>query len=491
MKRTIIAFAIVATVSLPASAEFKEDRSVMGDAYCRMWNNEVNARIDASIEKHRKADADVAVDAPDGTIVKIEQIESEFKVGCNLFNFDQLGDDAQNAQYKATFGEGGIFDAATIPFYWHAMEPVQGKIRYTSTERDDPDFWKRFLKERGIVRHSDADCPWEWRRPSPDRLIDFCERNNVAMHGHVIIYPNFHPQWVKDAGSREDVEKLFEKRIYDIATYYKGRIPQWDVVNESVDRASTVDSPNDDVCWGKPDLVVPWDYTFKAYRLAERIFPREVKLVVNDSWREIYPPFVKSLMRRGAKIDVVGLQMHIFSDRHAAAISRGEPCIANGTSWAPSDQVEMLKKLSSCGKPIHLSEVTIPSPRSLMDCETADVVQARMVRDNFRLWFAWPTIYRITYWNLVDNVGGEILHSGFYNRDMTKKPAYAALEKLVRDEWRTRITVRATGGRVAFRGFKGRYRLSWRDATGAERAREIVVTSPPATGVPKDLDGLR
>lgn len=134
--------------------------------------------------------------------------------------------------------------------------------------------------------------------------------------------------------------------------------------------------------------------------------------------------------------------------------------------------MKMLGELDACARrPIHLSEVTIPAPRNVkgLSREKADAIQAQMVRDNFRLWFSWPSINRITYWNLVDSVGGEILYSGFYNRDMTKKPAYFALHRLVNEEWRTNLHVKSdASGALSFRGFKGRYRLSWTGADGKQ-----------------------
>ena len=63
---------------------------------------------------------------------------------------------------------------------------------------------------------------------------------------------------------------------------------------------------HDMVCRGNPRIQVPDDYTFRSYKWAEEAFPGDVKLAVNDSWREIYVPFVKSLIDRGAKIDAVG-----------------------------------------------------------------------------------------------------------------------------------------------------------------------------------------
>ena len=58
---------------------------------------------------------------------------------------------------------------------------------------------------------------------------------------------------------------------------------------------------------------------------------------------------------------------------------------------------------------------------------------------------------------------------------MKHKPVYDALDDLINREWRTKTAVRASGGKVAFRGFRGRYRLSWKDAEGMERTKLVEV----------------
>jgi hypothetical protein len=91
----------------------------------------------------------------------------------------------------------------------------------------------------------------------------------------------------------------------------------------------------------------------------------------------------------------------------------------------------------------------------------------------------------ITWWNVVDDCGapGEPSVSGLFSRDMQPKPAYFALDKLINGEWKTRLTLTAgEGGRLAFRGFKGKYRAAWRDASGAEKSAEFHLA--------KDGDGL-
>ena len=432
------------------------------NAYSRLWNVEVQAQIDERIEKHRKADGEFEVSVPDGVDVKVEQVSHAFQFGSHIFNFDQLGRDDWNDLYKATFTN--LWNSATLSFYWKGMEPQEGAPRYDAGPRDNAKFWNSVS---GMSAEAKSQFI-EYRRPAPDPILDFCEANGISPHGHVMIYAPFHPPWTTNGVDAAALAKRYERRIRQLGAHYGARIPQWDVVNESVDRSCTMAGPfHDKVCWSRPNLLVPEDYTFRSHQWAEEAFPASVKFVVNDSWRDIYVPFVRTLIERGAKIDVVGIQMHIFSAQHARKIASGEPCLANGTSWAPKDQIEMLKKLDTLGRPIHPSEITIPA---FDDSPEGWVAQAKIARDNYRLWFSWPSIYRITWWNMVDyTYHKESLASGLYTKDMKAKPVYHALDKLINHEWKTRLTAKAKGGKVSFRGFNGRYRLSWKNTDGKER----------------------
>ena len=49
------------------------------------------------------------------------------------------------------------------------------------------------------------------------------------------------------------------------------------------------------------------------------------------------------------------------------------------------------------------------------------------------------------------------------------------MDDLVNREWKTRIPVKAAGGKVSFRGFRGRYRLSWKGADGKEQSKLVEV----------------
>jgi hypothetical protein len=55
------------------------------------------------------------------------------------------------------------------------------------------------------------------------------------------------------------------------------------------------------------------------------------------------------------------------------------------------------------------------------------------------------------------------------------KPIHFAMDDLINREWKTSLVAKSSGGKVAFRGFRGRYRLTWKDADGMERSKFVEV----------------
>ena len=105
------------------------------------------------------------------------------------------------------------------------------------------------------------------------------------------------------------------------------------------------------------------------------------------------------------------------------------------------------------------------------------MVQAIIMRNLYRAWFSVEKMNGITWWNVVDDCGapGEPSISGLFTRDMRPKTAYFAMDDLINREWKTRTAVKTAGGKVSFRGFRGRYRLSWKGADGTEQSKLVEV----------------
>lgn len=465
--------------------------SAMSDAYWQMWNGDEQQRMDRDIEKYRKSDARVTPPgiAP-GTEVRVEQVSHEFIFGSHIFNFNQLGTTERNARYKDLFGT--LFNSATIAFYWKTLEPEEGAPRFEGEYQDTEEYWNSVV---------DPKSQPHWRRPATDAVVEFCERTGVRLHGHPLVWGNntwHYPEWmadmlpefyaekrlpgalkkgyfpgVFDAYGAGQLEKMFPEftdyinarfaqRIYEIANRYRNRIHSWDVVNESAtdfENGSMV--PGSALCKSVYGLM-PGDYTYRYFKVADGVLPKEVLLNINDyNLRQCYPDQVRDLRERGCKVDIMGAQMHLFDPQVCLDIADGK-----SERQSPREVRTTMERLAQAGLPIHLSEITITAPNN---DERGQAIQAVITRNLYRLWFSIEKMMGITWWNVVDDCGapGEPSVSGLFSRDMQPKPAYHALNALINDEWKTNAIARADkDGAVEFRGFRGAYRLSWQDAAG-------------------------
>ena len=523
---------LLAGALLPSGvlAEFKVDRSAMSDAYWKIWNDDVQARIDADIEKYRKADATVEVAAPDGTEVKVEQVGHAFFFGAHIFNFNQLGKKEWNDRYKELYGT--LFNSATVAFYWRTLEVYPYAPRFEERYEDTENFWNS--------------CPQpkeqpHWRRPPPDPVISFLKTRGCRIHGHPLVWGNnaWHtPTWlwddfcpeseklalaqasgvklprrdftvpmgVKDMKndpkerswaaawkeiynrlSDEEIAKLvptflkaqkdfYERRIRDIGERYGSRVDSWDVVNESAtdfDRfgRKAVRGKAFDRSWYGP---MPADYAYKAFAWSRKYLPETAWLNINEYNMGPFFEQAADLIAHGARIDVVGSQMHLFNPAESVKIARGEYSEESYKKTHPVAVAERFRVLSQANRPIHLSEITITAPDN---SPRGQMVQAIIMRNLYRAWFSVEKMNGITWWNVVDDCGapGEPSISGLFTRDMRPKTAYFAMDDLVNREWNTRLVAKASGGKVAFRGFRGRYRLTWKGADGKERTKLVDV----------------
>jgi len=472
MKKFIAALFIIPLLSILVAAEMPPlpNPDAMSKEYWDIWNNEVQTKIDERIEQHRKANATIfLIDVKPGTDIKIEQISHEFLFGANMFNFGQLGSKELDDKYKAVYHT--LFNTAAIPFYWKKFEREPGNLHYKLTDDDNPEFWAKIFAE-GKNPHTE----WYWRRPATDQMVEYCEKHGIYMHGHPIIWGNthwHHPDWLpmKEENVAEQ-EKLFEKRIRELAAHYGGRIHRWDIVNESASCPLNPHHPKYDENnpRGKYGMM-PRDHTFKAFKITNEVFPPNVVQSINDYQNDqLYVDQIGDLQIRGCRIDMAGLQMHLFNPKQCADIAKGAQI------QTPAYVYNMLRTVEKTGLPLHLSEITITAPN---DGTEGREIQANIARNLYRQWFSWPSMHAITWWNIVDGCGapGEPTTSGLFTRKMEPKPSYFALERLIHHEWKTNIVKKADKEKmsISFRGFKGKYKINWTDNAGNVQSSEIVV----------------
>ncbi|MFZ5832075.1 MAG: serine hydrolase [Planctomycetota bacterium] len=402
-------------------------------------------RIDENIERYRKADAVLTVvDAAGNPVpkaeVRIEQLSHTFLFGCNAFVLGQLDTAEKNRKYEERFAK--LFNFASVPFYWAGTEPVQGELRYAEGGKD------------------------VWRRPPPDRFKAFAERYGITLKGHPLVWHTHNPDWLpQDA---EELKRLYQKRFREIAARYADHITIWDGVNESL-----VCKPPYPLCT-EDRAYVPW-----AFREITEVFPRDCTILINDVTQfnfrgtdgNPYSQQLKRLRADSVPIEGIGFQYHLFSrgelDKYLGGVYRGQP------AGDPQALLDLYEHFGQFGLPLWITEITIPSAGT-----SGHEIQARVVRDLYRLWFSVPRMAGITWWNLGDSLALQNENKadgGLLDEQFDPKPAYRALVQLIDREWKTRLSTTADDdGELSFRGFLGRYRAEVK-AGGKAAAAEFEV----------------
>ncbi|MGN1360068.1 MAG: endo-1,4-beta-xylanase [Kiritimatiellia bacterium] len=285
-----------------------------------------------------------------------------------------------------------------------------------------------------------------------------------------------------------NLQRLYNQRIEEIMAYCGERVHSWDVVNESSRdwfyRCGT-NSENNLPLTKSVYGIMPPNYVLEAFRLAAKQAPMSAKLAIND-WNlkgHIYRDQIADLLAHGARIDMLGIQFHIFFDKDFSAIVNGEP-----RAWGPSNPDgirRIFTELGKFGRPIHLSEITIPSPGGSPE---AMQQQAIVAVNLYRAWFAQPACSAITWWHTLDgaNATGGIENGwgGIMDAEGRPKPVYNALYDLIHRQWKTTgdfISFRRDDGRIAvrWRGFKGKYRVRFTGSDGVEHIKYVELGDQP------------
>jgi GH35 family endo-1,4-beta-xylanase len=405
------------------------------------------AAIAQRIQQHRTTEAELTLrDARMKPLARqevvVRMIRHKFLFGCNAFLLDPTDVSAAQQAYQRQFTN--LLNYATVGFYWGNYERQPGSLLTEKLRRQ-----ATWLNEHGL-----------------------------RVKGHPLMWNLLPPRWLP----REDparVRQLQYDRIGREVREFAGVIDTWDVINEVVDwprRQKEYDNPLTalGVLDGGLELVR------RSFDAARRAHPQAFLLLNDFNTSPDYAGLIRQSLDAGIAIDAIGIQSHM-----------------HGGAWSPEQTWTVLERFAPFQKPLHFTETTIVSGakreridynRRVSDWPTTpegEAAQARQVAAFYTLLFSHPAVAAITWWDFSD---GQWLGApaGLVRQDMTPKPAYQALLKLIREDWWTpeqRLKTDAQG-RVRFRGFLGTYRVETKQGAAtaflarAVRERQDITVRP-------------
>lgn len=151
----------------------------------------------------------------------------------------------------------------------------------------------------------------DYRFEKADAVVDFAEKNGLAIRGHTLVWHNEVPEWVDEQSlTPKQSRELMVGHIQTVVGRYKGRIARWDVVNEAFLQSGAYR----DTIWYR--LLGP-EYLAIAFQAAHEADPKAL-LYYNDFGMEVpnkrtdaVLAMVSDFQRRGVPIHGIGSQSHL------------------------------------------------------------------------------------------------------------------------------------------------------------------------------------
>jgi len=365
-------------------------------------------------------------------IVSCRQIRHAFLFGCNIYAFNSIGSVEENEIYRNRFAE--LFNFATLGFYWRGYEHEQGKPNYAGTEE----------------------------------VLSWCEQRGIVAKGHPLVWSNEAgiPTWLPNEPSER--MRLAKQRVNNIVGRFGNRIDIWDVVNEPIHMRAFDDIVSNAYIRVPIETLV--GYVDDALRWANEANPKAT-LIVNefnimskaDSADRFYT-LMETLKERNAPFRAIGIQAH-------------EP---RTDRFPLANVLNTLNRFAMLGVPIHITEYTPTSDGQPItgyyrSGTWTEAEQTQYAEAFYRACFSHPAVKAITWWDLCDRRSW-LKGGGMLREDLTPKPVYNALKKLIHEEWHTQVEGKTDiNGKITFSAFAGDYEIKVSDASGRTSTVSIIV----------------
>jgi GH35 family endo-1,4-beta-xylanase len=283
------------------------------------------------------------------------------------------------------------------------------------------------------------------RRSTLDAL-DWAKQAELTVRGHTLVWPSYRwsPRWLREStGLKERLAPMIDAQIEDILGATRGRIVEWDAINEPMHETEFFDILGE-------QAPVGW------LKLARRLDPR-TKIIVNDyamlnssnspdKIRE-FLALIRRWQQAGAPIDGLGVQGHI-----------------GGQMRPPEDVLRDLDLFQEFGLPVRITEFDINI--------TDEELQADYTRDFLIACYSHPIVVGFTKWGFWEGHHWKP-DAAMFRKDWSEKPNGKVWRDLVVNQWRTQLEGRTDAkGEFAGRGHLGLYEITV--TSGGKTTRQRV-----------------
>ena len=268
-------------------------------------------------------------------------------------------------------------------------------------------------------------------------FLDWSDENEMPVRGHTLVWPGFGripPQLERLRHDKPSLRRAIQDHVRSLVTEYKGRLSEWDVLNEPYTDNEFLKILGDEEAVSWFEIVKSADPDAKRYINDYGVLTR-----VSEQHQDFYFNYIDWLLTQGAPVQGIGFQSHT-------------PARFGPT--APSALLNTLDRFSTFGLEQQITE---------FDFETIDRdLQARYTADFLIAIFSHPSTTGLINWTPFEYARNAVAKpdAAMFDKDLNIKPNGEVWNALVNDQWLTKVDGHSNeDGEVSLRGFKGKYKI--------------------------------
>jgi endo-1,4-beta-xylanase len=257
-----------------------------------------------------------------------------------------------------------------------------------------------------------------------DILVEAARKNNMTIHGHALVMGKANPEWMQRTPVGDRKQTMLD-HINDVVGHYKGKVAEWDVVNEplsedDVDYTSSLNGLRKQMWFD----AMGEEYIDIAYKAARAADP-SAKLYLNDfgiekegiRWDALLA-LTKRLKERAVPIDGIGFESHVY---HAPADTI-DPIVLK----------QHIEVLASMGLMSRISEIDVLGDDPIFQAKQyADVLQACLSQLACTSYTVWGITDLYGSTTLSDRYPIVLGRSLIWDKNYTTKIAYKSLQAVL------------------------------------------------------------
>lgn len=358
------------------------------------WRAEANARIEA----YRKGDMEITIRDQNGNPitgaqVQVKMTEHDFKFGTAVNSNLIFGTDENSEIYREKLKEN--FNS--------------------------------------VVMENEMKWPW-WEKDKAKtvNLYNWLGEQGLTVRGHNLLWDSSSRLPVDIGGllnSPEQLNKRIKDHIHETAGYFKGRLSEWDVLNEPVLNNMIRGVYGD-------QIAVEWFKEAKEADPNAKLFVNETQILGLDApVIGNFSNILQSLNDHNAPLDGVGIQAHFGS-----------------TPVSPMAFYDQITHFTQYANEIAITE---------FDMNTAkEDIQGKFTHDILLATFSHPNVSSFTMWGFWDGAHWQN-NAPLFRNDWTLKPSGEEWQELIYNTWWTEVAgTTNSDGIYKLRGFYGDYDIT-------------------------------